>query len=371
MGRFFSVAALASLLSIVSAQTSSSCNPTLKSGCPADPAMGTTLVTDFTKANAIPDGWSLVPNTVGTINYNSKGANIVLAKQGDNPTLQSNGYFLYGSFEVKIIAAPGQGVVTSMILLSDDLDEVDWELLGTNTAQVQSNYFGKGDATTYNRAAWHAVANPQTTSHTYKVDWSNSTIVWSIDGTPVRTLNYADAASGTRFPQTPMRVRIGIWAGGDPSNGEGTIEWAGGLTDYTKAPYTMYLQSVSVTNLSPGKSYTYSDTSGSSGSIKVDGGSVGAVSASSVVKASSMTTSLSIASAAPSNPLTSMASGNATKATTSPTDKPLAGSGSGSSNASSTVSTGSPQATSNDSGRREVVFLGALIASFVSAIILV
>jgi hypothetical protein len=30
-----------------------------------------------------------------------------------------------------------------------------------------------------------------------------------------RTVHYADAKGDTRFPQTPMRVRIGTWATGD------------------------------------------------------------------------------------------------------------------------------------------------------------
>jgi hypothetical protein len=62
----------------------------------------------------------------GSVTYDGNGANLILAKQGDSPTLQSNFYFLFGSFEVKARASPGQGIVSSMVLLSDDLDEVDW-----------------------------------------------------------------------------------------------------------------------------------------------------------------------------------------------------------------------------------------------------
>lgn len=35
-------------------------------------------------------------------------------------------------------AAPGTGVVSSAILESDDLDEIDWEWLGGEPANVQS-----------------------------------------------------------------------------------------------------------------------------------------------------------------------------------------------------------------------------------------
>lgn len=51
-------------------------------------------------------------------------------------------------------------------------------------------------------------------------------------------------------------------------------DWAGGQTDYTKAPYTMYLRKATVTDYSTGTSYKYNDNSGSSGSITAEGGQV-------------------------------------------------------------------------------------------------
>jgi hypothetical protein len=69
-----------------------------------------------------------------------------------------------------------------------------------------------------------------------------------------------------------MNVRAGIWAGGDPTNPQGTIEWAGGETDYSQAPFTMVLQKVEVRNENPGASYEYGDMSGGYESIVVDGG---------------------------------------------------------------------------------------------------
>lgn len=67
------------------------------------------------------------------------------------------------------------------------------------------------------------VTDPVEEYHTYAVDWTAERIEWILDGTVVRTLEYADAVDGTNFPQTPMVVKIGIWAGGDPSNSAGTI----------------------------------------------------------------------------------------------------------------------------------------------------
>jgi beta-glucanase (GH16 family) len=151
------------------------------------------------------------------------------------------------------------------------------EFLGGENFRVQSNYFGKADTTTYDRMVYVPVADPQNQFHTYSVNWTSAAITWLVDGAPVRTLNYADAQGGTRFPQTPMRFRIGSWVGGDPSNGKGTIDWAGGLADYSKVPWNMYIESVNIVNYSPASQYKYKDNSGSWQSIDIIGGSAGGI----------------------------------------------------------------------------------------------
>ncbi|KAJ5126607.1 hypothetical protein N7448_007386 [Penicillium atrosanguineum] len=236
--------------------------------CPAD--AGTTeshLSFDFTQSGSL-DKWT---TTAGTVNTGANGAEFTLAKRGDAPTIETDFYMLFGEISITMKAAPGQGVVSSLVFESDDLDEIDWEALGGDTTQIETNYFGKGDTTTYDRATWPAVSDPQNTWHTYTVSWQQDATTWSVDGNVVRTLNYADAQGGARYPQTPMRIRMGIWAGGDPSNGEGTIEWAGGETNYAGAPYTMYVKSVDIVNANPAESYTWTDKSGSYQSIKKSG----------------------------------------------------------------------------------------------------
>lgn len=86
---------------------------------------------------------------------------------------------------------------------------------------------------------------------------------------------------------------MGIWAGGDPTNNEGTIEWAGGQTDYSQAPFTMYVKSVDIVNYNPATSYSYTDRSGSMESIQISGGSKDSSSNSNSVSLSSAQTSAS------------------------------------------------------------------------------
>ncbi|GMG41575.1 unnamed protein product [Ambrosiozyma monospora] len=71
-----------------------------------------------------------------------------------------------------------------------------------------------------------------------------------------------------------MRVFFGIWAGGDSSNAVGTIQWAGGDTDYSDAPFTMSIKSLVVADYSSGETYSYSDQSGDYSSIVAKNGEV-------------------------------------------------------------------------------------------------
>jgi beta-glucanase (GH16 family) len=254
---------LAAALSPAAAQTWTSCNPMNVTTCPDDPALGTNYTWDFSQAS-INNVWN---TTSGTIGHTSNGGEFIINKRYDSPTIQSEFYIFFGVVEVHMRGATGQGVISSIVLESDDLDEVDWEMMGGNNTHVETNYFGKGNTTAYDRAIYYPVQTPLDTFHNYTVHWTSASIEWYIDSILVRTLNYADANGGNNFPQTPMTVRLGIWAGGDPGNSNGTIEWAGGLTDFTKGPYTMYVQNVTAKDYSTGSAYHYSDKSGSWQSI--------------------------------------------------------------------------------------------------------
>ena len=256
---------VASLLGSAVAQTFTSCNPMKNTDCPLDTALGiANYSVNFASEGMDSKIWK---TTAGTIGQDDSGSQFVINKQGDSPTVQTNFYLFFGQVEVIMRAASGQGIISSIVLESDDLDEVDWEFMGGNNTHVETNYFGKGNTTLYNRATYYPVEDPQQNFHNYTTQWTSDQIEWYIDGTLVRTLAYADADGGYDFPQTPMNVRLGIWAGGDPTEPEGVIEWAGGKTDFSKGPYTMTVQSVRVSDFSRGTQYKYGDTSGSWQSI--------------------------------------------------------------------------------------------------------
>ncbi|GME82180.1 unnamed protein product [Ambrosiozyma monospora] len=217
-----------------SASSSDSCNPLKSSSCSADPALGTTISLDFAEEES--DYFSVYHST-GEIDYSSDdGISLTLNKRFDNPSMVSNFYIMFGKVEVLLKAAYGTGIVSSFYLQSDDLDEIDCEWFGGDASQMQSNFFSKGDTTTYDRGGYHDMADPRSDYHNYTLDWTEDGLTWYIDGNAVRTLA-SDNSEG--YPQSPMRVFFGIWAGGDSSNAEGTIQWAGGSTDYSDAPFTI------------------------------------------------------------------------------------------------------------------------------------
>jgi beta-glucanase (GH16 family) len=209
----------------------------------------------------------------GTPTYGADGVKFTVAKPGDSPQLTSVFYIMFGRVQVTMKSAPGAGIVSSLVLQSDTLDEIDMEWLGADSSQVQTNYFGKGQTTTYNRGQFNPAPNNQAEWITYTIDWTADRIIWYVGGTAVRTLLFADAAQG-QYPQSPMQVKFGAWSGGDPANAPGTVEWARGPTDYSRDPYSMQVKSALITDYSTGKSYTYSDMSGSWQSIRSDGGAI-------------------------------------------------------------------------------------------------
>jgi beta-glucanase (GH16 family) len=264
---FFSrVALFAGLASYAYAQTSTTCDP-LNTTCPADPALGTEHTWNF---NTTLDEtiWNM---TTGTYKYDDTGAQFSLTGEGQSTLLSSNFYIFFGVVESHVKMAKGGGLVSSVVLESDDLDEVDWEWVGYNTSEVQSNFFGKGNDTTFDRGGTHYVPNADTEFHNYTTYWDQERLQWWIDGNMVRELLYDDKGTlgGKNYPQTPCRVKFSLWPAGQKSAAQGTIEWAGGLVDWDKAPFTMTLGALRVKDFHSGKEYTYSDHTGSFDSIKV------------------------------------------------------------------------------------------------------
>ncbi|KAM3472525.1 hypothetical protein MY8738_008805 [Beauveria namnaoensis] len=262
----------ATLALAVSAQTSTTCSP-LKQDCPADPAVGKKSIRcDFTKGAC--DAFEHIAGK--EVTYDARGAVSAVDAPMQAPTLQCKKTIFFGKLEVEMKAAPGKGIITSVVLLSDDLDEIDIEAVGSDTARIQSNTFSRGDSTRHDLLGYLSVADTTAAAgHTYTVDWTTERIQFAVDGVVQRTLRRADIPD--RYPESPMRVKLGAWVAGYEGNAPGTIEWAGGVADFSGGAAEAVFKRVTVTDYAGGSAaterdvekYSYGDRSGSSKSIRI------------------------------------------------------------------------------------------------------
>ncbi|KAF2205311.1 cell wall glucanase [Delitschia confertaspora ATCC 74209] len=264
--RCFSFLSAATLAATALAQTHTDCNPLTRDGCPVMPALGSNATFYFNKTMS-DSIWNI---TAGGVDWTQKGATFTIASRGQSPTVKSNFYILFGRVSVIMKSARGTGIVSSFILQSEDLDEIDWEFLGANTTHVLTNYFGKGNTTDFSRGKEFKSDPPQEGFHNYTIDWTKDKTEWWLDGTLLRTLKFGEALGGKNYPQTPMTVRMGSWAGGDTKNNDpGVVAWAGGETNFKDGPFIMTVQELYVEDYTSGKEYQWGDRSGSWESIKV------------------------------------------------------------------------------------------------------
>lgn len=212
---------------------------------------------------------------------------LTMAPDSIGTLLASSTYMWYGNVQAKFKTSRGQGVVTAFILLSDVKDEIDYEFIGVDLEHAQSNYYFQG-IPDYNNEVNISLADTFNNYHTYEIDWTPDTITWKIDGQVGRTKKRSDTWNATSnqwmFPQTPARVQLSLWPAGLASNGQGTVDWAGGLVDWNSADiktngyYYAAFESVTIScynatsapGTNTGVSYKYNGYTGANDTV-VDG----------------------------------------------------------------------------------------------------
>ncbi|KAF7189017.1 putative glycosidase crf2 [Pseudocercospora fuligena] len=196
-----------------------------------DVAKNTVYLGDGSKANWVSSGTPVA--------YNGDSLLLTMAQSTVGTLLSSTHYVWYGKVCATMTTSQGKGVVTAFILMSDMKDEIDFEFVGDDVQHAQSNYYYQGITDYHNMDSLDASDTRQNV-HEYCIDWKPDTTTWSIDGNSMRTLNKDDtwnsSTNSYHYPQTPARVQLSLWPAGLSSNGEGTIEWAGGLVDWD-SPY--------------------------------------------------------------------------------------------------------------------------------------
>jgi beta-glucanase (GH16 family) len=139
----------------------------------------------------------------------------------------------YGRFETRMKAAKASGIVSSFFTYTGSpWDEIDVEILGKNTSQVQFNYFvnGTGGHERVVDLGFDASAG----YHTYAIDWQPNAISWYVDG----VLKHSVSGSTSTLPSHPMQIMMNLWNGIGVDGWLGSFGYAGPL--YASYDYVTY-----------------------------------------------------------------------------------------------------------------------------------
>ncbi|WVQ64265.1 uncharacterized protein L199_002427 [Kwoniella botswanensis] len=219
---------------------------------------------------------TLVPSPSGD------GVRLTLRESDQGTKISSTHYVHYGTIDFVLQSSKWNGVVTAAITMSDVKDEIDWEFPGATTDKVQTNYWflGVANYSATQGASSDISSDASSNFHTYTFDWQEDYMNWLIDGQVVRTVlktdTLSDDGSQYKYPSTPSRIQLSIWPAGISSSAQGTIDWAGGMIDWTDPDYTSNgyfwntLQSVKIScaneddqsNSTTGWAYQGNDTQG-------------------------------------------------------------------------------------------------------------
>lgn len=164
------------------------------------------------------------------IAYPSGGVALTMGQGTVGTLLASTFYVWYGKICATMSTSQGQGVVTAFIMMSDVKDEIDFEFVGNDIDNAQTNWYSQGVTNYQNMEKLNVKPDTVGEPHEYCINWSEDELTWTIDGaktgrTVKRSETWNASAGHFDFPQTPSRVMLSLWPAGLPSNGEGTIEW--------------------------------------------------------------------------------------------------------------------------------------------------
>jgi endo-1,3-1,4-beta-glycanase ExoK len=149
--------------------------------------------------------------------------------------------YSYGRYEVRMKAASGgSGTVSSFFTYTgpsegQPWDEIDIEILGKNTWQMQTNYFtnGVGGHETLINLGFDSAAG----YHDYAIEWRNGNIKWFVDGALVHQEN----GSRGPLPTHPQRIMMNLWPGIGVDGWLGPFNYSGQRTaTYDWVKYTQY-----------------------------------------------------------------------------------------------------------------------------------
>jgi endo-1,3-1,4-beta-glycanase ExoK len=145
---------------------------------------------------------------------------------------RSNATYQYGFYECRMKASNHPGTDSDIFTYTGPSngtiwDEVDIEILGNHTTQMQCNYYANGVGG--HEYMVNLGFDVSADFHTYGFEWQSSYIKWYVDGVLVYTANN----NGQGFPVTPSQLMVSYWNVDSTASG-----WAG--TFDAKVPKSIY-----------------------------------------------------------------------------------------------------------------------------------
>jgi len=203
----------------------------------------------------------------GKVSPSGNGATMALVKDpsgghGTKAQINSVQYLQYGKVTARVKPASGKGVITALVLFGQNAvadpsqpgtdpvhDEIDYEVVGSNSSTAQTNYFVRGHLDYGVNAITVQTPADSNGFVTYGIDWNADSLTWYVNGNAVRTLNREDTKDDSGnylYPTDSSQLQLSVWDAGTGS-APGTVAWAGGATDWSVPEYDIQVDQIEVT----------------------------------------------------------------------------------------------------------------------------
>jgi len=179
-------------------------------------------------------GWSpdhiSFANSVMTIKLDNVSTFGKPYTSGEYSTLAT---YSYGTFEVNMKSASASGIVSSFFTYTGSpWDEIDCEILGKNTSQIQFNFFVGGVGG--HEHVYNLGFDSSLLYHKYKIEYGNGYINWYVDGTWVWGVNNTglNLPNGAALPSHAQKIYMNLWPGTGVDSWLGAFSYSGPLYAY-------------------------------------------------------------------------------------------------------------------------------------------